>query len=296
MTIRRYIPILSWLPRYDRSWLPLDVVAGLTLWGLVVPEAMAYAGIAGLPPQAGLYTLVASLLIYALLGTSRHLMVGGTSASAALLASSVAAALVATAATTAVRPPGLRHVRRRLRAGHGPGVPAGGRRPAGLHHAVPVQARDGWLRDGPRGVRGRRPAQQAVRRGEAGWQHRGEAPGHHPGASRRRLDHVPGRGGCARDACSCCRGWTSGSRPGWWCCSGPSRSARSWGWRVVVSRWSARCRRGCRRSPCPPCRSRTTSRWCCRPSASCWSCSARRSGSPTSSPRSTATRSIPTRS
>jgi high affinity sulfate transporter 1 len=65
---------------------------------------MAYAGIAGLPPQAGLYTLVASLLIYALLGTSRHLMVGGTSASAALLASSVAAALVATAATNASDP------------------------------------------------------------------------------------------------------------------------------------------------------------------------------------------------
>jgi high affinity sulfate transporter 1 len=104
MTIRRYVPILSWLPGYDRSWLPLDVIAGLTLWGLVVPEAMAYAGIAGLPPQAGLYTLVASLLIYALLGTSRHLMVGGTSASAALLASSVAAALVATAAATASDP------------------------------------------------------------------------------------------------------------------------------------------------------------------------------------------------
>lgn len=103
-TITRFIPILAWLPRYDRSWLPLDVVAGLTLWGLVVPEAMAYAGIAGLPPQAGLYTLVASLLIYALLGTSRHLVVGGTSASAALLASSVAAALVATAATNAADP------------------------------------------------------------------------------------------------------------------------------------------------------------------------------------------------
>ncbi len=94
---RRYLPILSWLPRYDRSWLRFDVIAGLTLWGLVVPEAMAYAGIAGLPPQAGLYTLVAALLIYALLGTSRHLVVQATSATAALLASSVAAALVATA-------------------------------------------------------------------------------------------------------------------------------------------------------------------------------------------------------
>jgi high affinity sulfate transporter 1 len=97
MTVRRFIPIVSWLPDYDRSRLAFDVMAGLTLWGLVVPEAMAYAGIAGLPPQAGLYTLVASLLLYALLGTSRHLSVGGTSATAALLASSVVAALVASA-------------------------------------------------------------------------------------------------------------------------------------------------------------------------------------------------------
>ena len=48
--LTRYIPILTWLPRYDRSWLRPDIIAGLTLWGLVVPEAMAYAGIAGLPP------------------------------------------------------------------------------------------------------------------------------------------------------------------------------------------------------------------------------------------------------
>ena len=100
----RYIPILAWLPRYDRGWLRADVVAGVTLWGLVVPEAMAYAGIAGLPPQAGLYTLVAALLIYALMGSSRHLVVQATSATAALLASAVAVTLVATAAANASDP------------------------------------------------------------------------------------------------------------------------------------------------------------------------------------------------
>ena len=102
--IKRFIPILSWLPHYDRSWLTVDIIAGLTLWGLVVPEAMAYAGIAGLPPQAGLYTLLAALFVYALLGTSRHLVVQATSATAALLASAVAAALVATAAANASDP------------------------------------------------------------------------------------------------------------------------------------------------------------------------------------------------
>lgn len=87
--LSRYIPIFSWLPRYNRAWLTADIIAGLTLWGLVVPEGMAYAGIAGLPPQFGLYTLVASLLVYALFGSSRHLAVGATSATAALIAATV---------------------------------------------------------------------------------------------------------------------------------------------------------------------------------------------------------------
>ncbi len=94
--LARYMPILSWLPNYNRAWLVADILAGLTLWGLVVPEGMAYAGIAGLPPQAGLYTLVASLLVYALFGTSRHLSVGATSATAALIASTVVAVGVMT--------------------------------------------------------------------------------------------------------------------------------------------------------------------------------------------------------
>ena len=94
--LSRYIPILSWLPSYDRAWLVADILAGLTLWGLVVPEGMAYAGIANLPPEAGLYTLVASLLVYALFGSSRHLSVGATSATAALIASTVVALGVTT--------------------------------------------------------------------------------------------------------------------------------------------------------------------------------------------------------
>ena len=124
MKITRFVPILSWLPRYDRSWLSFDAIAGLTLWGLVVPEAMAYAGIAGLPPQAGLYTLVVSLLVYALLGTSRHLSVGGTSATAALLASSVAAALVASAARDRVGSADLPGLRVGVRARHRLRLPA----------------------------------------------------------------------------------------------------------------------------------------------------------------------------
>ncbi len=93
--VRRNVPILSWLPAYDRSWITTDAIAGLTVWGLVVPESMAYAGVAGLPPEFGLYTLVCSLLLYAVLGSSRHVFVQPTSASAALIASSVTAVMVA---------------------------------------------------------------------------------------------------------------------------------------------------------------------------------------------------------
>jgi SulP family sulfate permease len=87
--IRRFVPILQWLPKYDREWLRFDVIAGATVWGLLVPESIAYAGLAGLPPQAGLYTLLVTLAAYAVFGTSRHLVAAATSAAAVLLASSV---------------------------------------------------------------------------------------------------------------------------------------------------------------------------------------------------------------
>jgi sulfate permease, SulP family len=87
--VRRFVPSVVWLPRYERRFLRFDVVAGATIWGLLVPESIAYAGLAGLSPQAGLYALLATLAAYAIFGTSRHLVAGATSASAVLLASSI---------------------------------------------------------------------------------------------------------------------------------------------------------------------------------------------------------------
>jgi len=87
--LARFIPIVVWLPSYDRRFLRFDVVAGATVWGLLVPESIAYAGLAGLPAQAGLYTLLVTLAAYAVFGTSRHLIAAATSAAAVLLASSV---------------------------------------------------------------------------------------------------------------------------------------------------------------------------------------------------------------
>ena len=89
--VARWVPIASWLPRYQRGWLAGDAIAGFTIWGLLIPEMIAYASLAGLPPQAGLYTLLASLALYAIFGTSRHLVVAGTSASAVLVFSAVTA-------------------------------------------------------------------------------------------------------------------------------------------------------------------------------------------------------------
>jgi SulP family sulfate permease len=86
-----FVPAVSWVPGYKPAWFSRDAVAGFTIWGLLVPEMIAYASLAGLPPQAGLYTLLASLALYAIFGTSRQLVVAGTSASAVLVYSAVTA-------------------------------------------------------------------------------------------------------------------------------------------------------------------------------------------------------------
>ncbi len=78
-SIKSFLPILSWLPRYDRSWLRWDLVAALTVWAMFVPEGMAYASLAGVPPEAGLYAAPLAALGYAIFGTSRHMTVGPSS-------------------------------------------------------------------------------------------------------------------------------------------------------------------------------------------------------------------------
>src|SRR5262245_34532873 len=80
-----FLPIAGWLPQYQRSWLRFDVVAGITLAAYALPVSLAYAGLAGLPPQAGLYCYLLAGLGYAAFGSSRHLAVGPTSAISLLL-------------------------------------------------------------------------------------------------------------------------------------------------------------------------------------------------------------------
>ncbi|NOY56037.1 MAG: SulP family inorganic anion transporter [Actinobacteria bacterium] len=87
--LQRYLPIMAWLPHYRRSWLRPDLFAGLTLWAVLVPEAMAYAGIAGVDPVIGLYTVPLPLLAYAVFGSSRIMVVGPDSATALLSAATI---------------------------------------------------------------------------------------------------------------------------------------------------------------------------------------------------------------
>lgn len=98
--VKRAVPILEWLPAYQPRWLRADVPAGLTVWALLVPEAMAYAQLAGMPPETGLYAGVGGILGYALFGTSRQLFVGPSSAVAILSATSVGAVAAAAAGAT----------------------------------------------------------------------------------------------------------------------------------------------------------------------------------------------------
>lgn len=88
---RRLLPILDWLPNYRRAWLAPDLLAGLAVWAVMIPEGMAYASIVGVPPIMGLNTIVPPLPVYALLGTSRLLVVGPDTATGLISAIAVGA-------------------------------------------------------------------------------------------------------------------------------------------------------------------------------------------------------------
>jgi sulfate permease, SulP family len=106
----KLFPIFNWLPSYQKESIRYDVVAGLTASAVVIPKAMAYAAIAGLPLVVGLYTSLVPLIVYAIMGTSRPLSVTSTSTIAILAAGIIgqvapggdSAALIAASATLAL--------------------------------------------------------------------------------------------------------------------------------------------------------------------------------------------------
>ena len=87
--MRRLLPIVEWLPRYDRRFMRGDIAAGIAVTALIVPKNLGYAGIAGVPLQNGLYAAAAGALIYALFCTSRQISTGPSSSLAAVAGGAV---------------------------------------------------------------------------------------------------------------------------------------------------------------------------------------------------------------
>lgn len=89
MKVKQLIPALEWLPNYRSDWLKQDLFAGLTVGVMLVPQGMAYALLAGMPPIYGLYGGLIPLLVYAFLGTSRQLSIGPVAVSGLLVLAGV---------------------------------------------------------------------------------------------------------------------------------------------------------------------------------------------------------------
>ncbi len=87
--IRHYLPILEWGARYDRNALSNDMVAAVIVTIMLIPQSLAYALLAGLPPEAGIYASIAPIVLYALFGTSRALAVGPVAVVSLLTASAI---------------------------------------------------------------------------------------------------------------------------------------------------------------------------------------------------------------
>lgn len=90
MNLKSIFPIIDWLPNYQKEWFKGDVSAGLTVGIMLIPQGIAYAMIAGLPPIYGLYTAMIPQIVYAVFGTSRQLAVGPVAMDSLIVATGVA--------------------------------------------------------------------------------------------------------------------------------------------------------------------------------------------------------------
>ena len=87
--LSRYMPIFHWLPHYDKAWLSGDIVAGLSVWALMVPQCLGFAAICGVPVQYGLYAAAIALIVYAFFASSHHVVTGPSSTIAAVTGAAV---------------------------------------------------------------------------------------------------------------------------------------------------------------------------------------------------------------
>jgi sulfate permease, SulP family len=89
--LKGLIPIVTWLPKYDKKNIRFDLIAGIAVAGLIIPESMGIAGVAGVEPQYGLYAILIALFLYAIFGSGRRSIVSTPSAMALLTATAIAA-------------------------------------------------------------------------------------------------------------------------------------------------------------------------------------------------------------
>ncbi len=90
-SLGRWLTLLEGIEPYNRSWLSKDIVAGVTLAALAIPEMMGYTKIAGMPVITGLYTILIPIIAFAIFGSSKHLVVGADSATAAIMFAGISA-------------------------------------------------------------------------------------------------------------------------------------------------------------------------------------------------------------
>ena len=95
--ISSVFPVVKWARSYNKNWLRPDILAGITVVAFTIPEAIAYASLAGLPPEVGLYSAMIGLLVYVIFGTSRQLSMGPTSALSILIGSTLGSLLIVNA-------------------------------------------------------------------------------------------------------------------------------------------------------------------------------------------------------
>src|SRR5512137_2708908 len=92
--LEKYVPFIGWVTTYQRAWLRDDLVSGIVVGAIMIPVAMAYAQMAGVPVQAGLYAAIVGMTAYAIFATSRHLKIT-TSSTMSIMSIAVVAPLAA---------------------------------------------------------------------------------------------------------------------------------------------------------------------------------------------------------
>ena len=235
--LARFVPGVRVVRTYDRQWLRSDAVAGIVLAAILVPQGMAYAELAGLPAVTGLYTTIACLVGYALMGPSRVLVLGPDSSVSPMIFAAIAPiVLVGDDPAKAVTLAGMMAVLVGIiEIGLGLGK-------LGLRGRPPLQRGSGRLHERSRAHHHRGPTPEVVRLLDRRRQLHRRAQGLLRRASTSATRRPSSSAWRRSWSCSCCRDSRGRSRPSWSRSSVPPSSRPS---STSTSRRSVPCRAAC---------------------------------------------------